>query len=115
MKFIAALSAFVAAAVAQTFTTNAEMFVPEGGRGVCGVGINNTDFAASIQTSLFSVALCNLSVTVTAANGLSVTATIMDECIGCRDDKIELTPVAFAVIGGSADVQGVPVTYSLPA
>ncbi|KAJ7926929.1 hypothetical protein B0H13DRAFT_1599099 [Mycena leptocephala] len=131
MKSIASLAVFVAvAAAAETFTNvpgesryplvvtrsqpfSGRIFVPEGGRGACGSGIENTDFAASVQSNLFAGgALCGENITVTAVNGNSVTATVQDLCIGCRDNTIELTPAAFVLLEPLED-QEITVTYSV--
>jgi hypothetical protein len=149
MKSIASLAVFVAvAAAAETFANvpgasryplvvtrsqpfSGRIFVPEGGRGACGSGIENTDFAASVQSNLFAGgALCGENITVTgmfrktlcrfsdslshfaAVNGNSVTATVQDLCIGCRDNTIELTPAAFVLLEPLED-QEITVTYSV--
>ncbi|KAJ7847035.1 hypothetical protein B0H13DRAFT_1892900 [Mycena leptocephala] len=115
MKSIASLAVFVAvAAAAETFANvPGRIFVPEGGRGACGSGIENTDFAASVQSNLFAGgALCGENITVTAVNGNSVTATVQDLCIGCRDNTIELTPAAFVLLEPLED-QEITVTYSV--
>ncbi|KAJ7683844.1 hypothetical protein B0H17DRAFT_871564, partial [Mycena rosella] len=87
-------------------------FVPEGGRGACGNGIEDTDFAASIQSDLFANGtFCGQNITVTAVNGNSVIVTVQDLCIGCRDNTIELTPSAFVFLEPLID-QEISVTYS---
>ncbi|KAJ6578252.1 hypothetical protein B0H19DRAFT_1062773 [Mycena capillaripes] len=114
MKSIASLLVFVAVAAAATFAgVPGRIFVPEGGRGACGLGIENTEFAASIQSSLFGTgALCGQNITVTAVNGNSVTVTVQDVCIGCRDNTIELTPAAFVLLEPLIE-QEITVSYSV--
>ncbi|KAJ7023976.1 hypothetical protein C8F04DRAFT_1270776 [Mycena alexandri] len=115
MKSIASLPIFLAVAAAATTFANVpgRIFVPQGGRGACGSGIENTDFAATIQSNLFANGShCGESVTVTAVNGNSVTVTVQDLCTGCRDNSIELTPSAFVLLEPLEDEE-ITVTYSL--
>ncbi|KAJ7479734.1 RlpA-like double-psi beta-barrel-protein domain-containing protein-containing protein [Mycena latifolia] len=114
MKSIASLAAFIAVAAAATFAgVPGRIFVPEGGRGACGAGINNTNLAASLQPNIFdNGAHCGESITVTALNGNTVTVTVQDSCTGCRDNTIELTPSAFEVLA-PLDSQETTVTYTV--
>ncbi|KAF7333031.1 hypothetical protein MVEN_02409400 [Mycena venus] len=106
MKSIASLAVFLAVVAAATTFTNVpvqeESSSPKAGEAPCGAGINNTDLAASIQSNLFADgSLCGTSVTVTNLQGVTVTVTVQDLCVGCKDNEIELTPAAFLPLGGT--------------
>ncbi|KAJ7692154.1 hypothetical protein B0H17DRAFT_1062075 [Mycena rosella] len=109
-KPIASLAAFVAAASA--VTDQASIFTPGGLPGRCGRDIQNSDLAVALSpTNYANGAHCG-QVIVFQHNGLSVAASVEDECVACSGNGVDLTSGAFQVLAPLSDGI-ISVTYTL--
>ncbi|KAJ7629471.1 hypothetical protein DFH06DRAFT_1141092 [Mycena polygramma] len=111
MKSIATLTIFVAAAAA--LSGPGRVYEPQGALGACGVAIEDTDFVASLEPSVFGDGShCGEQIVVTGSNGNTVNVTVQDSCEACRDNGLELTPSAFVLLE-PLNEEEIEVTYTL--
>ncbi|KAF8891250.1 RlpA-like double-psi beta-barrel-protein domain-containing protein-containing protein [Infundibulicybe gibba] len=89
----------------------------EPGVGACGVTSTATDNIVAVSTQMFDSfpgatanpntnPICGKTITATV-NGKSVTARVVDRCVGCALNDIDLSPAAFNVLGGDGRIHGV--------
>ncbi|KAI5457436.1 RlpA-like double-psi beta-barrel-protein domain-containing protein-containing protein [Mariannaea sp. PMI_226] len=71
------------------------------GLGSCGETNTETDLICAMSASLYdSIKPCGKSIKIKGPAG-TVTVKVMDRCVGCAHDDIDLSPAAFeAAIGG---------------
>ncbi|KAF7344259.1 hypothetical protein MVEN_01717200 [Mycena venus] len=90
----------------------AGLYSPDGAVGACGLAVQNTDLSVALGSDTFAGgALCGQSVNV-QFNGITIEVLIVDRCVGCVDNDIDLTPSAIAVLDPSFESGGtITVTW----
>ncbi|KAJ7854974.1 RlpA-like double-psi beta-barrel-protein domain-containing protein-containing protein [Mycena olivaceomarginata] len=70
--------------------------------GACGDVYDDQSFTAAVSMLMFdNDAQCHIPLTATVTNkatGKSVQVKIVDRCVGCKVDDIDMTPAGFAAI-----------------
>lgn len=111
------LLALLPAALA--FTGEMTYFTP--GLGSCGQTSTESDLVVAISASKMNSGgnpsnnpLCFTHITITNPEGVSQDATIVDTCMGCAEDDIDVSPALFLIFAplGDGRVSGMQWTGS---
>lgn len=96
------LLALLPAAIA--FTGEMTYYAP--GLGSCGATSTESDLVVAISASKMNSGgnpsnnpLCFTHITITNPEGISQDATIVDTCMGCAEDDIDVSPTVFQAFG----------------
>ncbi|KAF5316161.1 hypothetical protein D9619_006292 [Psilocybe cf. subviscida] len=93
---------FVYGTAHASFVGDATVFNP--GLGACARANGDSDFIVAISVAQFgNGSNCGRNIRATSQGGLSVVATVIDKCIGCGINDIDLSPVAFSHLGNGDD------------
>jgi hypothetical protein len=118
---IPALMAVAAASTLPISTTaqapgHASFYDPSVGLSTCGITPQSSDLVAGISSSYFTSPnpnkdpWCSKCVLVTGPKG-SVTVRVVDKCVGCGPNDINLSTAAFSLIGDTNDGT-IPIRWS---
>ncbi|MFB8281191.1 RlpA-like double-psi beta-barrel domain-containing protein [Nocardia colli] len=82
--------------------------------GACGLAASNSSMAAGVSIGLFGTgALCTKQLLVTSNSGKTVKVSVVDKCMGCSDNDLQLTPAAFQALGYPLGMGRAPITWSI--
>ncbi|OQV15000.1 hypothetical protein BV898_10760 [Hypsibius exemplaris] len=87
--------------------------------GACGKVNSDSELVAAVSTAVYgrdanpnNAAICGQCALVRHGNGKSVKVTIVDKCMACKLDDIDLSPTAFAQLAEHARGR-IPVSWSI--
>ncbi|KAK5996717.1 hypothetical protein PT974_02057 [Cladobotryum mycophilum] len=75
------------------------------GLGACGQWSGNNDYIVAVGAGLFDRERpCGRRLRVYGPNGRSADVTVVDRCVGCGENDLDLSPAGFQAAIGSLDI-----------
>ncbi|KAH8922263.1 carbohydrate-binding module family 5 protein [Atractiella rhizophila] len=116
--------ATLAAFISTVFATTGDGTVYDVGLGACGINNVASDNVVAVGHALYDstipagssnpnlATICGRSILATnPANGVSVTVTVVDRCVGCTDNDLDFARGPFAVLYNGADTGRFPINW----
>jgi hypothetical protein len=96
--------------IGYVFANSGDMTYYAPGLGSCGGTNSESDAVVALSVDQYNGAdPCGKTITVNL-NGQTTTATVVDKCMGCADDDIDVSPSVFELLA-SLDVGRIAVTW----
>ncbi|KAK6073472.1 Allergen Asp f 7-like protein [Seiridium cupressi] len=93
----------MASAIGYAFASSGDMTYYAPGLGACGIVNNESDAVVALSYLQYSGAdPCGRTIDITL-NGKTVSVTVVDKCMGCVEDAIDVSPSVFELLA-SLDV-----------